>query len=278
MGEQLYALAFRKHPYRWPTIGYMRDIDGFTTKDCRTFYRTYYAPNNAVLVLVGDFDEEECLALIQAHYGGISATRLPKERVVTEPPQRRERRRTMRFDTEVERLALGYRGPAFATFDWVVLAVLSEVLFGGRSARLIAKLVVEQELVTSLWGAPTPFEQPSLYEIWATLRPGASTVEVEAVIDEELNRLRREPISQIELDRVKNKLELDFFEELETAGGKAEQIGFYEVVAGGAEGIFERLEAYRRVNVDDVRSVARRYLKKGARSVVRVIPQTRGVT
>jgi zinc protease len=166
MGEQLYALAFRKHPYRWPTIGYMRDIDGFTTKDCRTFYRTYYAPNNAVLVLVGDFDEEECLALIQAHYGGISATRLPKERVVTEPPQRRERRRTMRFDTEVERLALGYRGPAFATFDWVVLAVLSEVLFGGRSARLIAKLVVEQELVTSLWGAPTPFEQPSLYEIW----------------------------------------------------------------------------------------------------------------
>jgi predicted Zn-dependent peptidase len=78
--------------------------------------------------------------------------------------------------------------------------------------------------------------------------------------------------------RFGNKLELDFFEELETAGGKAEQIGFYEVVAGGAEGIFERLEAYRRVNVDDVRSVARRYLKKGARSVVRVIPQTRGVT
>jgi len=276
MGEQLYDLAFREHPYRWPTIGYMRDIEGFTATDCRAFYRTYYAPNNAVLVVVGDFDEEECLALIQSHYGGISAARLPKERVVREPAQRRERRRTIRFDTEVERLAFGYRGPAFATFDWLVLTVLSEVLFGGRNARMMRELVVERELVSSLWGSPTPFEQPSLYEIWATLRSGASAREVEAFIDEELHRLRREPISQIELERVKNKLELGFFEELETAGGKAEQIGFYEVVAGGAKGIFERLEAYRRVSVDDVRRVARRYLKKGARSVIHVIPQARG--
>jgi len=276
MGEALYDLAFRKHPYRWPTIGTMKDIQNFTTADCRAFYRTYYAPNNALLVIVGDFDERSCLQLIQRTYGRLPAARIPSESPVVEPRQTRERRRHLRRDTEAERVAYGYRGPAFENPDWVVLAVLSELLFGGRNARLTSELVVQKELVSSIWGAPTPFAQPSLYEVWSTLRPGVSVHQIEKILEEAFETLKREPVGPDELTRVKNKLELDFFEELETAGGKAEQIGFYDMVGGGAEGIFERLETYRSITADDVRRVARTYLKKSGRSVIRVTPKSEG--
>ena len=112
VSEQLYATAFRVHPYRWPTIGWMRDIESFSIEDCRHFYRTYYAPNNAIVVLAGDIDEAKALRLIQQRYGALRPQRLPRESRVAEPAQRGERRLTMRRQTPTEKLQLGYHAPA----------------------------------------------------------------------------------------------------------------------------------------------------------------------
>ncbi|MFW6050954.1 MAG: M16 family metallopeptidase [Myxococcota bacterium] len=270
--EKLYALAFRKHPYHWPTIGWMRDIEGFTIDDCRAFYRTYYAPNNATVVVVGDVDPREVLGLIQAHYGGYRPARLPEERPVAEPAQRRERRRTLHLPSATEKLHVGYRAPALGDADWVPLTLANDILFGGRSSRVYRRLVDDTEVAAECRGSLAPFRDPGLHEVWVGMRPGKAAADALALVDEELERLRREPPTEAELEKAKNRYELGFLHGMETANGKAEQIGFYETVLGDPGLIFARLEAYRRVTVDDVQRVARRYFDCRRRTVLTVLP------
>ena len=273
--EALYKHAFTRHPYRWPTIGWMEDIQGFTTEDCRRFYRTYYAPNNATLILVGDFDEEEALRLVQARYGGMKSARIPEERIAAEPPQKKERRVHLRQPTSSEKVLVGYRSPSMSHRDYPVLTVLHEVLFGGRSGRLHRLLVEETEKATQVRGSVAPFRYEGLYEMWISMREGKRGRDGLALLDAELTRLHREPVEAPELEKAKNRLELAFLEGMTTAGGKAEQIGFYESVVGDGGAVFAQLEAYRRVTADDLRRAARTYLVKNRRTVVEVAPEAK---
>jgi zinc protease len=273
--EQLYALAFKRHPYHWPTIGWMRDIEGFNLEDCRAFYRTFYAPNNATLVLVGDVDAHAALGLIQEHYGRYGASRVPSETSMAEPPQRRERRKTLRLPTATEKLQLGYRAPGLGDPDWGPLTLANDILFGGRSSRLYRRLVDDLELATECRGSVTPFRDPGLHEMWVALRPGKAARQALKVLDAEVDRLRAEPPTDAEVDKAKNRYELGFLNGMETAGGKAEQVGFYETVLGDAGLIFQRLEEYRRVTPEDVQRVARRYLDRSRRTVLHVLPKGR---
>jgi zinc protease len=272
INEQLYALAFKKHPYHWPTIGWMRDIEGFTIDDCRAFYRTYYAPNNATVVVVGDVDPAHVLGLIQAHYGHLRAARIPEGPSVAEPAQRRERTRTLKLPTATEKLQLGYRAPALGDDDWPVLSLANDILFGGRSSRLHRRLVDETELASECSGSVAPFRDPGLHEMWVSMRPGQPIQKGLAILDGEVARLRREPPTDAELDKAKNRYELGFLNGMETAGGKAEQIGFYDSVLGDAGRIFARLEQYRRITPDDVLRVAKRYLDPARRTILTVLP------
>jgi zinc protease len=273
--EQLYALAFKRHPYHWPTIGWMRDIEGFNLEDCRAFYRTFYAPNNATLVLVGDVDAHAALGLIQEHYGRYGASRVPSQPSMAEPPQRRERRKTLRLPTATEKLQLGYRAPALGDPDWGPLTLANDILFGGRSSRLYRRLVDDLELASECRGSVTPFRDPGLHEMWVALRPGKTARQALKVLDAEVDRLRAEPPTDAEVDKAKNRYELGFLNGMETAGGKAEQVGFYETVLGDAGLIFQRLEEYRRVTPEDVQRVARRYLDRSRRTVLHVLPKGR---
>ena len=125
-----------------------------------------------------------------------------------------------------------------------------------------------------MWGAPTPFAEPSLYEVWFTMRPGHDAGDAEKAFELALERLKNELVPTSELLRAKNRLELDFLEELETTAGKAEQIGFYELVAEGAKSLFTRLEDFRAVSAEDVRRVARATFKRSTKSVVHVTPKS----
>jgi zinc protease len=272
VSEKLYAMAFQRHPYGQPTVGWMKDIEGFTKGDCRRFYRTYYAPNNATLVVVGDISEERALALIQDHYGQLSAARLPPMRRITEAPQRAERRVRLRRPTPTERVQVGYRAPSFGDGDYVPLAIVNDLLFGGRSSRLFRRLVRGQELAVEVRGALTPFQDPGLYELWIALRQGRTGAEALSALDEELTKLKEEPVSQRELEKVKNRLDLGFLQSLETAAGKAERIGFYETVLGDAGELFRRQQAYQKVSADDIQRVAQRYLQTRGRTVISVVP------
>src|SRR5690606_31356330 len=158
VSETLWATAFSRHAYRAPTIGWMEDIQGFTTEDCAEFYRTYYAPNNATVVVVGDVTAARLLPRIVAAYGEIAPSTLPLEDVQPEPPQLEERRREVIKPTATEKAVLGYHGPAFGDYDHPILSLLTEILFGGRASRLHQRLIRELEIASDVRAFVGPFK------------------------------------------------------------------------------------------------------------------------
>ena len=273
VSEKLYALAFKQHPYHHPTIGWMKDIEGFTPADCRSFYRTYYAPNNATIVAAGNYDERKLLAMVQARYGAIPAAYVPPPPSVVEPPQLHERVKTMRAATPTEKVAVGYRAPAFGDPDYAALSLLNELLFVGRGSRMFQRLVRKEQLAAELHAGIAPFIDPGLYDIWVGLRPGKRAKSALRVLDEELERACERRVSAIDLERVKNRAELGFLMSLETVGGKAEQLGFYETVMGDAAQLFVRLSQFRTITAEDVQRVARRVFDDTQRTLIEVLPE-----
>jgi zinc protease len=272
VSELLYKEAFTKHGYGWPTIGWMEDIQGFSTEDCLEFYKTYYAPNNASLVLVGDVDIRDALSLVQQHWGHLPPANIPVEDVSPEPPQVEERLVRTEKPTPTHKLAIGYKSPALGDFDHPPLVLLNEILFGGRSSRVHRKLVQELEMATEVRGWVGAFRDPSLYDLYLSARGEITGMELLEALDAVLDEVRAKPVDQGELDRAKARIELSTLQGLETVFGRAEQIGVYETVLGSPSVLFERLGAYRRVTLSDLLRVARTYLVRTSRTVVEVQP------
>jgi zinc protease len=250
----------------------MDDIRGFTVKDCRDFYRTHYAPSNATIVIAGDFSEFKTLSLVQKHYGGLSGVRrVERRRVSKEPPQRAERVFQLPAPTPTEKILLGYRVPSFLDPDTPALVLANEVLFGGQSSRLHRLFCLDEELALSVRGSISPFVDPGLFEMWILLREGKKKTAALALLDRELDRLGSEGPTPIELEKAISQLELSFLHSMETAGGKAEQIGFYETVANDGAAVFERLEAYREVSTRDVKQAVAKYLRPSRRTRIEIL-------
>lgn len=270
--ELLYANAFRRHPYRWPTIGWMDDIRGFTVRDCLQFYRRYYAPSNATVVIAGDFEERKALALVQRHYGdmaGVPAGKRPPRS--KEPLQRAERVVPLCAPTPTEKLLIGYHAPPFGDPDTPALVVANEVLFGGRSSRVHRRLCLDEEVALSVRGAISPFIDPGLFEMWIFVREEKRRKNAIRLLDREISRLGSGGPKRVELEKAVNQIELSFLHSMETPGGKAEQIGFYETVAKNGAAVFERIAAYREVTASDVRRVVAKYLRPSRRTRVEVV-------
>lgn len=272
VSEILYREAFKKHAYGIPTIGWMADILGFTPEDCTSFYRTYYAPNNATLVLVGDVDLEATLGAIADHMGALEASEIPVEDVQPEPPQTEERRVEVDKPAPTHRVVMGYKCPALGDFDHAGLVVLNEILFGGRSSRLHRRMVKELEIATEIRGWVGTTRDPALYDISLVARGEVTGEALLAAFDEEIAKVTGEAVSEAELDRAKSRLELGTLQSLETVSGRAESIGFYETVIGEPGALFSKLEGYRRVSRADVLRVARRVLSTSGRTLVLVRP------
>ncbi len=276
LSELLWATAFDQHSYRWPTIGWMEDIEGFNVEDCRAFYRTYYAPNNATLVIVGDVEPERALRTVQSAYGDYVPAEIPDAAIAPEPPQKGERRSEVAKLTPTWKLNIGYKSPALGDPDHLPLSVLCEVLFGGRSSRLVKTLMRDRELASDVRASVSPLRDPGLFEIFVSAREGVDAAQLLEVVDAELDRVQAEPVSLEELARARARIELGLLQGLTTNEGKASTIGFYEVVLGKPSWGFERLVALADVSTDAVLSVARRYLNRASRTVLLVEPQLSG--
>ncbi len=270
VSELLWATAFTRHAYKWPTIGWMKDIEGFTTEDCAEFYKTFYAPNNATVVVVGDFKEAQLLERIAQAYGEIPSSVLPIEDVKPEPPQLAERRVEVQKPTPTEKLTMGYHAPAIGDADFMALSLLIEVLFGGRASRLHQKLVRTLELCSEVRAYVGPFHDPGLMEVYASAREGKRAESMLEAIDEEFERVCREPIAPAEIERARARFELGLLGSLDTVDGKANTIGFYETVLHRPAAAFERMADVHVLTQSDLLRVARRYLGKEARSVILV--------
>ncbi len=272
--EALYALAFKRHPYRWPTIGWMRDIERFTLDDCQDFYRRYYAPNNAHVVVAGRIRIDTTLEMLQHYYGAIKSSPLPVLDFEQERAQRKMRYGVVEKESSSAKLLLGWRIPSFGHPDWQALALLHEVLLGSRSARLHQRLVYEEEIASEVHGSLTPFQDPGLYELWVNMREGHDVEQAFAIIQDELDAIQRNlrPIQDSERERAQNSNELGFLNGMESAHGKAEQIGFYQAVRGSVTGIKEDLEASQKLPIDALRKAACTYLRPQQCCRVDILP------
>jgi zinc protease len=272
MFELLYQTAFTQHPYLWPTIGWMADIEAISLQDCLRFYEAFYAPDQATLVLVGDFDPLEALTLINSYYGHLKAQRAERPALPAEPTQVAERRRLVTMPISSPKLLLGYHSPALNGEDHAALKILHQILFGGRSGRLKRALIDETELATDADAWVGEFTHPALYEVLITLREGGKPEEVEALIEAEIKELAQAPVEDEELEAAKNQLEADFWRELDSVGDRAYQLGHYAITAGDWRLMFGVAERFRAVTAKDVQDAAARYLRPANRTVVIAMP------
>jgi zinc protease len=270
VGELLWATAFTTHPYKWPTIGWMQDILGFTTEDCAEFYRTYYSPDNASVIIVGDFEPKSALEKIERAYGAIAPSGRKKDSLPAEPEQTEERRVEVTKPAVSEKLNLGYHSPPLDHADTGALSLLCEVMAGGRASRLHRRMVRQLEVASEIRMSLGPFADPGLLEVYATAREEHTADDLLRVIDAEFAKIVAEPVQPQEIERARARFELGLLHGLESAEGKAHTIGFYECILGEPCAAFERLAALKSVTALDLQRVARRYLDPKRRTVVLV--------
>jgi zinc protease len=272
--EKMQELLYDSFAYKHSVIGSMEDLNAATLDDVREFFRTYYAPNNAVLTLVGAFKTEEALAKIRKYFGGIPRQPDPPPVEVTESELTAERRATVEDPlARLPRLDIAYKTVPGNTPDFYALQVLANVLHGGQSSRLYQKLVREKELVTSVSGFVDEKRGPGGFYITATLRPGKSVEDVEAIIAEEIERVQREPIADWELTKAKKTARRAFIAAIAGSLSRAILLGQYAVYYNDPQLINTRLDRIMAVTKEDVQRVAQRYLRPKNRAVVVTIPK-----
>ena len=276
LDEQLMAHAFTVHPYRWPTIGWMEDIRALALPEIRAFYRTWYAPNNATIVCVGDFDDQELRDLIEKHYGHIPAAQLPAVPELTEPVQSKERIVRAPKPIATDRLLVGYKAPGQDHPDWAALEIVSTLLAGCPSARLYRRLVIDQEAASSVDAQLTPFRDPSLLRLAVTSARGHRADEILAAIDREIAGLLEQPPSAGEVEKAKALAETDFWSGLADVDGKAEALGHYETALGDFRRLSTIAERLTAVTAADVERAVRTYLIPTHRTIVIAEPEDDG--
>ncbi|HET6280562.1 MAG TPA: pitrilysin family protein [Polyangia bacterium] len=274
LDEMVFKQAFRNHPYRWPVMGWMKDIKAFTEKKALAFYKKFYAPNNAVVVITGKFDPVPALELVVAYYGGISPSRnLPTDNAQPERAPDKEVRAAVQHPVPADRLVIGFPAPSFGDADRAAYEVINELLMGGPSSRLYRKLVVDKEIASSVRGEVTPTKDPGLFMLWVQMTKRNTAAEAEALILAEIAQLAVQPPSAAELEKAKARLETAFWRQLDASHGRAELLGEFEVTCNDFRRLFARPAEYEKVSADDVRRVTAAYLGPGARSVVVARPK-----
>ena len=284
LNEELMAAAFRVHPYGTDTVGHMCDLETMTRDQLYAHYRTYYAPNNAVAVAVGDFDADAMLRLVEQHFGVISNGPDVPPVTAVEPPQRGERRVTVEGEGNVAYLQMAFRAPTVHGPDFFALTALDAALtgasgmtfFGGgltnKSSRLY-KALVTTELAAGISGSLLPTVAPFVYSLSAVVRSGRTPAEVKEALDAELARVAAEPVTPEELAKAIKQAKAQFAYSSESVTAQALWMGFSEVFADYTwfEDYIANLSA---VTVEDVQRVAQKYLKQSNRTVGWYVPQS----
>jgi zinc protease len=274
LSETLYATAYAEHPYRSPTIGSMAHLDATSLEDLHRFYRAYYAPNNATLVLVGDLEPAATLAELAAAYGSLSPQQLPEQHRPTEPRQQEPRQRLIERPIVAPQLMIGFHSPAQDSADFPLVEMLSEILVAGDNARLFHRLVTVEHLATELFGYQTPLAEPSLYELVITAKPGVDPQRIVDTVQEELDRIRSEEVSTRELEKACNGLEVALLDSLSTPEGCAEALGHFETNHGNIAMAFAGPETWSTANAASLRRVASELFRPDNRTTVVAVPGT----
>jgi predicted Zn-dependent peptidase len=274
LDEALYAAAFTASPYHWPVVGWMGDLDAITREQMVDYFRTYYAPNNCVLIMTGDFNTAQARQLVERYFGPIAAQTPPPRPVNAEAEQRGERRVFVHYPAENVHFQVGFKAAPADSPQIYALGVLEKILAEGESSRLHQALVYEQQLALSTSTSFYPRLEPALFELYVELRPGKSAAEGEKALDEVLRQVAEKGVTGNELAKAKNQIEADFVRSLTTNNGVGEQIGFYETIFGDWRHMFTALDRYRAVTAAEVQAAARQTFDARQRTAAVLVPET----
>jgi zinc protease len=270
--EQVWGAAFTAHPYGWPIIGWMSDLENLTIKDVLDFRRTYYAPNNAILVAAGDIEPQTLLSTIKESFVSIPSSPPPPPVRAVEPPQRGERRVTLRRPASLPVVVAVYHVPNYKSGNSFALTLLATILGDGRSSRLRRALVEEKTLAL---GVDTSYDRlspdPSLFTLSLRVAPEKRWQEAEATLYEEVEKLKAQPVSQRELERAQNLVESSFIFGQDSLFYRALQLGQYASL-GDWQLIKQVIRGIRAVTPEAVQKVAQTYLTEDNRTVGVLIP------
>jgi len=270
--EQLEATAFQIHPYHWPIVGWMEDLARLILEDLKSYYRTYYNPVNAFLVVVGDFKKEEILPRIEKAFGPYHKGAMPNQEKEKDPAQAGERRIFLKKEAQLPYIVMGYHVPNLREPDSYVLEVIATILSGGKSSRLYQSLVREKRLVLSADADHSLLSRdPSLFYLSADLLPGKEVVEVEKALDQEVERLQREPVGERDLEKAKNQLEAAFVYGQDSLFYQAMLLAQHEIALNW-RALDDYIPSIRKVSAEDIQRVAKRYLTPDNRTIGILIP------
>ncbi|MGH7858684.1 MAG: M16 family metallopeptidase [Candidatus Binatia bacterium] len=270
--EETTAAAYRAHPYMWPIVGWMKDIEATRLEDIIAYYRLYYRPNNAIVAIVGNVDPDAAIDQVRRHFGELEAGPLPPAVTSVEPPQIGERRVLVKKEANLASLLWMYKVPNLQHPDSYPLEVLSTLMADGDSSRFYRKLVVEQRLVLDV-NADNPFLSldPGVFTIAGQVLPGRDVNEVESALEREIRELAESPVGARELQKAKNQIEADFVFAQDSNFYQAMLLARFELL-GDWRGLDRYLPGIRKVTAEDVQRVAREYLISDRRTVGILVP------
>jgi predicted Zn-dependent peptidase len=274
LSEGLYSTAFIKHPYRWPVIGWMPDLNTMSLDDCKAFYRSHYAPDNATIIVLGDIDPQETISTIEKYFGHLPPA--GRSEVVTpiETLQKQERQKDLYVDTQFPWLAVAYHVPEAAHNDIQVLELIGNVLTEGHSSRLYRKIIYEDQAALSVFASVDGKKDPGLFIITVMNIKQVHTPEkMTSIINESLEKLKTESVTERELEKARNQIETDLIFGLQTNFVRGIRIGFSLTMTGDPLRFIKDLDKYRSTTADDIKRVAKKYFTPENRTVVRLLPK-----
>ena len=264
------------HPYHWPVIGYMPDLTAATYDDVVAFYKRFYSPSNASLVVAGDIDPVATRRLVEKWFGDVKSGPPPEPMTIPGAALTSVQKKTITDRVQLPRLYLAWLTPRMYAPGDATMDMVSSVLSGGKNSRLYKRLVYEMQIAQSVEAYQASRALSSYFLITATPRPGHTIEELQKVIDEEIARLQREGPTAHEVQRAINQTESAFFSRIERVGGyrgKAEQLNAYYTTTGDPDWFNEDLARYRAISPSDVRAAAEVFLPANRRVELIVVPR-----
>jgi predicted Zn-dependent peptidase len=266
--EQFLATAFIAHPYRHPILGWPSDIGFLSMDETKRFFKRYHAPNNTVIAIVGDIDPVNMLKIIKKYFGAIPRQNAPRIYMTEEPPQAGERRIEVTYDAN-PKLLIGYHKPNMPDMDDYVFDVIESILSKGRTSRLYKTIVSEKgiaEAIETINGMPGS-RYPNLFVIFGTPRHPHTNTELESSINSEIEKLKTDPVSDKELQKIKNQLKADFIRTLDSNAGLAGSLSYFEALTGDYRYITSHIVMIEKIAPEDIIRIARKYLTADNRTV-----------
>jgi zinc protease len=273
LSEQLWATAFSAHPYQWPVVGWMVDIDNWTMDDLKHHFEMGYSPSNATLVVVGDVSPDEIFQLAQKKLEPIASHAPPAKVTTSEPEQMGERRVTVKKFAQLPIVMIAYHVPETASPDYYALSLLRTILLSGQSSRLYQRIVDKDQLAINVGGGSGFAFDPTLFTVTLQPKAGVDPQAVEKAVYEELDRIKNNPVTDQELEKARNIELANFYRQTSTINGRARTLGDYEVFFGDYHKLFTAVDSYNKVTKADLQRVARKYFSDKNRTVATLIPE-----